>query len=162
MAGSSHRQDIQRDPSKLQAFLNELFESQNLAVIGTVQEQQPFTNLVAFAATKDLKQLVFVTPRATRKFANLGNNPKVAMTIDNRQNVISDFSEAAAVMAIGTAREVTGPEREPLLALYLAKHPELKGFACAPSCALVSVEVTKYDIVRRFQSVVELRMPPRP
>jgi len=162
MTRSSDRQDIQRDPSTLQAFLTELFVSQNLAIIATVREQQPFTNLVAFAATDDLKHLVFATPRATRKFANLNKNPKVAMTIDNRQNVTTDFSEATAVMAIGTAEEVTGPEKDPLLALYLAKHPELKGFVSAPSCALIGVRITKYDVVRRFQSVVELRMPPGP
>lgn len=162
MTGPSDKQDVQNDPSRLQAFLTELFASQNLAIIATARDQQPFTNLVAFAATNDLKHLVFATPRATRKFANLSKNPKVAMTIDNRQNVTTDFAEATAVMAIGTAREVTGPEKEPLLKLYLAKHPELQGFVSSPSCALICIGVTKYDIVRRFQSVVELPMTPGP
>lgn len=162
MAWSENSQDVQVDPAAMRAFLTELFASQKLAILATVREQQPFTNLVAFAATNDLKHLVFATPRATRKFVNLSKNPKIAMTIDNRQNVTADFSDAAAVMAIGKAVEATGPEKEPLLQLYLAKHPELEAFVSAPSCALIDVRVAKYDIVRRFQNVVELPMSPAP
>jgi hypothetical protein len=158
----SDRQGMQCDPSRLRALLAELFASQKLAIVATVRDKQPFTNLVAFAATEDLKGLVFATPRATRKFANLSRNPNVAMTIDSRKNVTTDFSEATAVMAIGTAREAMESDKPPLLKRYLAKHPELKDFVSAASCALILVEVTKYDIVRRFQSVVELRMRPNP
>ncbi|MBN1843696.1 MAG: pyridoxamine 5'-phosphate oxidase family protein [Deltaproteobacteria bacterium] len=162
MTRPSDRQDIQHDPSRLQLFLTELFAVQNLAIVATVREQQPFTNLVAFAATNDLKHLVFATRRETRKFANLSKNPSVAMTIDNRRNITKDFSEATAVMAIGTAEEVTGPEKETLLAIYVAKHPGLKTFVSAPSCALIRIDVAKYDIVKQFQSVVELQMPSGP
>jgi nitroimidazol reductase NimA-like FMN-containing flavoprotein (pyridoxamine 5'-phosphate oxidase superfamily) len=160
MAGSSDRQDIQHDPSKLQAFLSKLLESQKLAVIATMQEKQPFTNLVAFAATADLKYLLFATRRATRKYSNLNRNPNVALTIDNRQNETSDFSDATAVMAIGSAEEVMDAEREQFLERYLAKNPELKAFVSSPSCALFKVRVAKYDVVRRFQNVVELAVSP--
>jgi hypothetical protein len=81
------------------------------------------------------------------------------MTIDNRRNLAADFSEATAVMAIGTAGEAPRAEKEQLLKLYLAKHPELKDFVSAPSCALIKVRVTKYDVVRRFQNVVEFPVP---
>lgn len=159
MTRSNVRQDTLQDKKKLQAFLSKLFASQKLAVLATVQQKQPFTNLVAFAATVDLKYLIFATPRATRKFANLNKNPNVALTIDNRHNKTSDFSDATAVMAIGSAEEVPDSEREPFLERYLAKHPELKTFVSSPSCALFKVRIAKYDVVRQFQNVVELAVP---
>jgi nitroimidazol reductase NimA-like FMN-containing flavoprotein (pyridoxamine 5'-phosphate oxidase superfamily) len=159
MIHSKDNHDTLQDKKKLQAFLSRLFTSQKLAVMATVEEKQPFTNLVAFASTEDLKYLIFATPRATRKFANLSKNPHVALTIDNRHNKTSDFSDAAAVMVIGSAEEVNGAEKKPFLERYLEKHPELKTFVLSPSCALFRVRIAKYDVVRQFQNVVELAVP---
>ncbi|UCD88202.1 MAG: pyridoxamine 5'-phosphate oxidase family protein [Desulfobacterales bacterium] len=144
----------------LESLLRDLFRSQRLAVLATQREGQPFANLVAFAATDDLKHLAFATTRATRKYANLSADSQVAMLVDNRRNQVSDFENAAAVTAIGKAEEVGGPNRDRLLEVYLAKHPHLKGFATSPTSALIKVTVEKYDVVRRFQHVVELRGKP--
>jgi len=141
-------------------LLEELFTGQRFAVLATQKDGQPYTNLVAFAVTEDLGQLLFVTPRATRKFDNLANDSQVAMMIDNRQNRTSDLHDAIAVTAIGVADEVVGPEKETLLALYISKHPLLEAFARAPSCALLKISVEKYDIAGKFQNVAVLRMMP--
>ncbi len=144
----------------LESLLRDLFRSQRLAVLATQREGQPFANLVAFAATDDLRHLAFATTRTTRKYDNIAADSQVAMLVDNRRNQISDFENAAAVTAIGKAEEVGGEHRDRLLEVYLSKHPNLKGFAASPTCALIKVTVEKYDIVRRFQHVVELRMKP--
>ena len=149
-----------KDTTELEGMLKEVLASQNLAVIATHMEGQPVTNLIAFAATEDLRCLVFATPRATRKFANLMTDDRVALLVDNRRNRVSDFSEAIAVTAFGRAAEVEGGDREYFLNLYLAKHSHLKGFATAPTCALVEVEIDRYELVQRFQNVLELRMSP--
>ncbi len=144
----------------LQELLKALFPSQKFAVLATQKDGQPYTNLVAFAATEDLKHLLFVTLRATRKFANLTRDSQVAMMIDNRQNKTSDLHDAMAVTAIGVAEEVVGPEKEALLRLYISKHPCLETFARAPTCAVLKISVEKYDIARKFQNVTELKMMP--
>jgi len=82
------------------------------------------------------------------------------MVIDNRSNKEGDFHEAIAVTAIGTAKEVSGPEKEQLKALYLAKHPGLFDFIQSPACALLKIEVGTYYIVRQFQQVMELHITP--
>ena len=53
------------------------------------------------------------------------------------------------------AREASGEERERLAGLLLTQHPALKPFLAAPGCALVAVAVETYQVVTRFQSVVE-------
>jgi hypothetical protein len=148
------------DRQGLISLITGLFNEQRFAVLATQEDGQPYTDLVAFAATEDLRHLLFVTPRASRKFANLVSDPQVAMMIDNRQNKTSDLHHAMAVTAIGKAEEVVGPEKETLLALYISKHPLLEAFAQAPTCALLKTSIEKYDIAGRFQNVAELRMMP--
>lgn len=142
----------------LKKFLKDLFMSQRLAVLATQNRRQPYGNLVAFMATEDLKYLLFATTRATRKYANISKNPKVAMVFDNRSNQESDFHQAAAVTATGVVKEVVGPEKEIFQKLYLSKHPYLKDFVSSPTCALLKVEVKTYIVVNQFQNVVELRI----
>ncbi len=138
--------------------LKDLFNAQHLGVLATQGAGQPYSSLVAFAATDDLKYLVFATTRATRKYANLSSESRVAMLIDNRSNQDSDFHNAVAVTAMGTAEEVRDNEKDELLKQYLAKHPYLEEFVMAPTCALLKVRVDKYYLVSRFQNVMELHL----
>jgi len=147
-----------KEKQQIKQILNELFIAQKLAVLGTHQGGQPYGSLVAFAATSDLKNLVFATTRATRKFANLRSDPRVSMVLDNRSNRVADFRKAVAATALGRAREVRGKERENLAEMYLAKHPHLKEFVGSPTCALVKMRVEVYYVVWRFQNVFEWRV----
>jgi uncharacterized pyridoxamine 5'-phosphate oxidase family protein len=148
---------MSRLTNTLASFLKDLLKTQKLAVLATEDQNQPYGNLVAFAATNDLKYLVFATVRNTRKYANIINNPKVAMVIDNRSNRESDFHEAAAVTALGIVKEAKDVEKGRLEKLYLSKHPYLHEFITSPNCALLKIEVEVYYVVRRFQNVEEIR-----
>ena len=139
--------------------LRERFAKQRLAVLTTVEEGgHPYANLMAFAASDDLKTLLLVTGRATRKYANLQADPRVALMIDNRSHQPSDIHEAVAVTVLGDAEEVSGAERDRLLSTYVDRHPHLADFASSPSSALFRVDVRSYYLVRRFQEVTELHV----
>lgn len=146
-----------KEKEQIREILKELFTSQRLAVLGTHQAGQPYGSLVAFAATPDLKNLVFATTRATRKFANLQVDSRVSMVFDNRSNRVADFRKAVAATALGRAKETKGEERKKFAKMYLAKHPHLKEFVSSPTCALVRIRVDVYYVVWRFQNVFELR-----
>jgi nitroimidazol reductase NimA-like FMN-containing flavoprotein (pyridoxamine 5'-phosphate oxidase superfamily) len=148
------------EKESLKKLLRSLFETQRLGVLATQRDEEPYTSLVAFAATDDLKGLVFATTRATRKYANLSANSSVAILIDNRSNEVSDFRSATATTAIGHACEVVEPERDELLRVYLSKHPHLREFVEAPSCALLKINVKTYYVVNRFQHVMVLHVNP--
>jgi nitroimidazol reductase NimA-like FMN-containing flavoprotein (pyridoxamine 5'-phosphate oxidase superfamily) len=144
--------------SQLRKTLKDLFTSQRLGVLATYGEGQPYSSLVAFATTDDLKYLVFATTRATRKYANLSADSRVAILVDNRSNQDSDFHSAIAVTALGNAEEVKESERDRFLRLYLAKHPYLEEFVNSATCALLKVSVQKYHMASRFQNVMELHV----
>ena len=146
------------DREQLQQRLSQLFTAQKLAVLATQHQGQPYASLIAFAASSDLKELYFTTPRATRKFAYLQANPKVALLIDSRSNQDEDIHRAIAATVVGTAVEVPPEEREQVLKRYLTKHPHLEEFAQSPSTAVVRVIVETYYVVSRFQEVMELHV----
>jgi nitroimidazol reductase NimA-like FMN-containing flavoprotein (pyridoxamine 5'-phosphate oxidase superfamily) len=147
-----------QNTTQLRKILQELFATQSLAVLATQEEHQPYGSLVAFAATHDLKSLLFATTRETRKYGNLVRNPKVALVIDDRANRDTDFHRAIAVTAMGSVVEVKGSERQKLLELYLHKHPYLEEFASSPTCALVRVDVDTYFVVGQIQNVMQIPM----
>ena len=138
--------------------LRELLESQLLGVLGTHHEGEPYTNLVGFAATPDLKQLLFATGRATRKHANLAADSRASMLVDNRTNRPADFTEASAATAVGVVEEVSASELEEFDDIYLAKHPHLESFVHSPSCVRLRLRVSVYMVVTHFQHVIELHV----
>ncbi|MGD2104407.1 MAG: pyridoxamine 5'-phosphate oxidase family protein [Anaerolineae bacterium] len=147
------------DRNGTESALRDLFARQQLAVLATKESNgHPYANLMAFAVSDDLKTLLLVTSRATRKYANLSAEPRMALLIDSRSHHTSDIHEAMAVTVLGDAEEVSGAERRRLLPTYVAKHPHLKEFASSPSCALFRVRVRSYYLVRRFQEVTELHV----
>ena len=138
--------------------IKELFLSQNLAILATQNEGQPYTSLVSFASSDTLKQIFFVTPQYTRKYINLSADSRVSILVDNRSNKASDIGKAIAVTAIGDAEEIKVDEKNEVLLVYLAKHPYMEDFAKSPTSALLRINVRKYIMVSRFQKVLELEV----
>jgi nitroimidazol reductase NimA-like FMN-containing flavoprotein (pyridoxamine 5'-phosphate oxidase superfamily) len=143
---------------EIQPVLRQLFLSQRYAVLATDDHGQPFTSLMAFSATEDLRQIVLLTERSRRKFANLKANRRVALLIDDRENKGSDTQDAVAVTAIGDAEEADFAESAALLPRFLTRHPGLSTFAASASCAVVKVKITSYQLVSSFEQVLEWRI----
>ena len=144
----------------IRPLLRELITGQKLAMLATHKGGQPYASLVAFCASDDLRFLYLATPRATRKFGNLQSDCRTALLITSSANQETDFHEAVAVTVLGSAGEVTGPEKEAGLKRYLQKHPYLEDFVRSPTCALVKVNVRTYILVKNFQYVTELHFEP--
>ena len=122
-------------------------------MLATWQTDQPYTSLMAFAHTQDLRQLVFATLRATQKHTDLARNASVAMLIDNRRNDAADYQHAIAISVFGRAHEIDAAALPALQALYLQKHPKLKDFVESPACVLLKIAVSSYRVVSEFQAV---------
>lgn len=146
------------DIHQLRKMIHETCNQQKFGVLATVHENQPYTSLVAFALTVDLGKVVFVTPRATRKFNYLLANSNVSFMVDNRANESSDIVESIGITISGTAREPDTDEHRSLTDMYLQKHPHMKQFLESPNTAVICVDVKRYDVVERFQNVMVLEM----
>jgi heme iron utilization protein len=147
-----------KDIRQLKASLSTLFKEQYFAVLATRSSDQIHTTLVAFAATDDLKTIFVCTPRATRKYANLKQNPSVSLLVHNSSNMATDIRRSIAVTVSGTAEEVPAGRLEAARAVYLGKQPHMAGFATAPNTAIIEVTVGRYDVVAYFQDVTILEI----
>jgi general stress protein 26 len=149
---------MKRRRVQLEDRLRDLVLGQKLCVLSTHSGGQPYASLVAFAATDDLKQIVFATPKATRKYANIAADSRAAMLINNASNKVSDFRRAVAATAVGAVREIRKTKSNKLMKLYLDKHAHLKDFVQSPSCSVLCLDVHRFYVVDRFQHVLELHM----
>jgi nitroimidazol reductase NimA-like FMN-containing flavoprotein (pyridoxamine 5'-phosphate oxidase superfamily) len=138
--------------------LREMLENQLLGVLGTHHDGEPYTSLVGFAASPDLKLLLFATGRATRKHANLVADARASMLVDTRTNRPADFTEASAATAVGVVEEVSDHEQSEFDRIFLAKHPHLESFVLSPSCVRLRLRVSVYMVVTHFQHVIELHV----
>jgi nitroimidazol reductase NimA-like FMN-containing flavoprotein (pyridoxamine 5'-phosphate oxidase superfamily) len=143
------------DVNQVKRLLKNLFETQRLAVLATQGRDGPYTSLMTFAATDDLKHLLFATDRVTRKYANISKNPRVSLLIDNRSPNKSRTN--FAVTAMGKTKAPAEHEGESLRKIFLMKHPDLREFVNGPGCVLLSCSVEEYVIVKNFQDVVVYR-----
>ena len=140
--------------------LVELFDSQNLAALSTHHEGQPYASLVAFYADDDLKHIYFVTPKTTRKYANLTADNRVAVMVNSSTNQASDYHQAISVTAVGKAKDVAGADKKTNI------NP-ISGQASSPGrfCAVADMcpgagGVDSYFMVKHFQHVMELHLEP--
>ncbi|MGD9223596.1 MAG: pyridoxamine 5'-phosphate oxidase family protein [Desulfobacteraceae bacterium] len=138
--------------------IHRLLCGQQLGVLSTAGAKGPYASLVAYAISDDDRRLFFVTPRATRKFANITTDARVALLVNNSINQPEDFHQAAAVTAVGRAAVIHPPELDSVRDRYLAKHPYLEQFALSPGCEFLAIWVERYILVERFQKVTEYRI----
>lgn len=148
---SETEQDVQKK-------INSLLSSQQLAVLSTQRDGQPYSSLMAFAYSSDLKDIIVATGKSTRKHQNLVQESRVSLLIDNRSNNENDFHEAAALTVLGKAEQINDTERPEYQELYLSRHPYLEKFLCSSSTAFFKVMVHHYLLVSHFQKVIEYRV----
>lgn len=89
-----------------------LLSAQKLGVLATLGREYPYQNIVAFATSGDLKNILFATKRSTSKYKNLKSRKRVAIFIDDRSNRETDFQQATGVTALGSALELRRRDRE--------------------------------------------------
>ncbi len=135
-----------------------LLTAQKLGILATLGQSYPYQNIVAFAASGDLKNIFFATKRSTGKYKNLKSRKRVAIFIDDRSNRETDFQQATGITAIGGALELRGRDREKSAKLFLSKQSSLREFLAASDCALFAIRVRAYYVVLHFQDVFEVRM----
>lgn len=129
-------------------------KTQRFGVLATIDNNQPYTSLITFAMTPDLKKLIFATPKGTRKYKNIVHSKNVAILIDNRSMTGKNLMVTEAITILGTSRPVRkGKIREELRAIFLIKHPNLAEFILSESTALMVVEPTRCIHVGKFQTI---------
>jgi len=136
--------------------ISEILDTQSIAVLGTSKNDEPYSCLVAFAVAKNLRELVFATMRKRLKYRNMMANPRVTLTIDDRDKSASDFDRTTSITMVGTAGDVINHERQKCATLLLSRHPSLRDFVNSPDCAVIRVRIDEIYVVSEFESVIKM------
>jgi nitroimidazol reductase NimA-like FMN-containing flavoprotein (pyridoxamine 5'-phosphate oxidase superfamily) len=136
--------------------IDKVLDSQRIAVLGTSKDGEPYSCLVGFALTEDLKELVFATMRERLKYRQMEANPRVTLMIDDRDVQNSDFNDTTSLTIVGSATDIMGTDRERYASLLLKQHPVLTEFVSSPDCAVMRVAIDKIYVVSEFESVVKI------
>jgi len=139
-----------------QKRINKVLDSQTIAVLGTSNKDEPYSCLVGFAISEDLKELVFATMRQRLKYKNMIANPRVTLMIDDRDTQASDFNDTTSITIVGSAKDITGEERGKYATMLLQRQPALTEFVNTEDCAIMRVAVDKIYVVSEFESVVKI------
>ena len=142
--------------AQVEAEIRALCLEQPFAVLATQGEGQPYTNLISFAVSENLGQLVFSTPAQTRKYNLISKNRKVSLMIDNRDQQPESINLIRAITITGTARILEdSKEIEHWSDLLIKRHSYLEKFINSPSSSLILVDIIRFFYVRRFQEVYQ-------
>ncbi len=133
-----------------------LNKKERYAVLATDSGGQPYTSLIAYALTEDLKGVVFATPKNTRKYKNILRNPRVSVLIDSRANSGGDYLSIESVTVVGTARSLRkGRKWNESAAVLIKKHLQLSDFITSSTTAIIHIDVTHHIHVDHFQRISE-------
>jgi nitroimidazol reductase NimA-like FMN-containing flavoprotein (pyridoxamine 5'-phosphate oxidase superfamily) len=147
---------MNRGEKTIEESIRDLCQEEDFAVLATQGNNQPYTSLVGFVTTADLKYVAFATPKQTRKYFLLESNKRVAFMVDNRDRQLGSINDISAVTITGNAKFLKEKEEsEHWCKLLIDKHPYLDDFVKSSATALVVVEVDRCFYVRKFQEVTE-------
>jgi nitroimidazol reductase NimA-like FMN-containing flavoprotein (pyridoxamine 5'-phosphate oxidase superfamily) len=136
--------------------IRRLIDEQPYAVLCVQGGGQPYGVLVAVAFSQDLQHAVFSTPIETRKYRLLSECNHVALVIDDRSKKADKLMEIEAVTATGSSHLIErGEDFDRWAELLTARHPYLKSFSRAATCALFRIDVIRFLHVVRFQEVCQ-------
>ena len=139
---------------KMKERIKKTLDSQNIAVLATSKNDEPYSCLVGFEVADAFRTFLFATMRQRLKYRNIMANPRVTLTIDDRDKTESDFNETSSVTVVGTATNTKGAERSRYAGLLVKRHRALQAFVDSPDCAVIKVAVDKIYFVSEFESVV--------
>lgn len=143
----------------LEEEIRMLFKSQPFAVLATQGKGITNTSLISFAASYDLKHIVFATPIASGKFNLISSEENVSILVDDRSLQQENINQISALSIFGKAKNIS--DKNEILKwgeVLIEKHPNLKTFVNAPTTSVVLVKVDRYLYVRKFQEVRELKV----
>lgn len=126
-------------------------------VLATMGRGAPHTSLMAYAVAPDCRTLYLVSPRQTRKYRNMLENPIVSILIDTR---CDDPLESVRALTVGgtTAVATDGRARKTARELFVDKHPNMIEFIDDPDSVFVAVSIHSFQLLSGVRKAVFVKL----
>lgn len=144
---------MSQEPGDNQDTILRVLERNRLAVLASQRDGQPHASLIAFTPLGDLRFLAFATYRETLKYESIGQDPRVAILVEDRESDLRYSGQRLVLTALGKAIDTPEEERHAYIAKHLTRHPELQNFLRSPECEFIRVAVHAYQVVGGIDDV---------
>ena len=144
---------MSQEPGDIQDTILRVLERNRLAVLATQRDGQPHASLMAFTPLGGLRFLAFATYRETLKYESIGQDPRVAILVEDRESDLRYSGQRLVLTALGEAIETPEEERHAHIAKHLTRHPGLQNFLRSPECEFIRVAVHAYQVVGGIDDV---------
>ncbi len=115
----------------------------NLCVLATTDNHAPHCSLMVYLADESNERLFLVTPRTSRKFRNIQNNPRVSLLIDTRDDRQHDATSALTIT--GTCEILpSGEKSEQMKVAFAKQYPHMADFVHKSDVAVVCVQIESF------------------
>ncbi len=128
----------------------DLLASRDMCVLATCTPEAPHTSLMAYALDADRQHLLMVSPKASKKYANLQRTPMVSCMVDTREEALCHGKDRYAVQALTVTASFDAPsavEAPALLEQVIAAHPHLESFARKPDTAVIRLKLLAFQLL---------------
>ena len=130
--------------------VNSLLSGQVQCVLATINNQQPYLHLMAYAFSADLCEIYMASLQNTQKVHNMRHCPDVTCLWDNRTGNFSDHSRGFAMSGFGKAVELTGEIAASKRNLLLERNATLSGLLAESSVVIFAVHIDRYQWVEGY------------
>jgi nitroimidazol reductase NimA-like FMN-containing flavoprotein (pyridoxamine 5'-phosphate oxidase superfamily) len=144
---------VSQAPGDIQDTILRVLERNRLAVLATQRDGQPHASLMAFTPLGGLRFLAFATYRETLKYKSIGQDPRVAILVEDREGDLRCSGQPLVLTALGEAIETPEEERHAHIAKHLTRQPGLQNFLCSSECEFIRVAVNAYQVVGGIDDV---------
>jgi nitroimidazol reductase NimA-like FMN-containing flavoprotein (pyridoxamine 5'-phosphate oxidase superfamily) len=144
---------MSQEPSDIRDTILRVLERNRLAVLATQRDGQPHASLMAFTPLDGLRFLAFATYRETLKYESIGQDPRVAILVEDRESDPRYSGQRLVLTALGEAIETPEEARHAHIAKHLTRHPDLQNFLNSPECEFIRVAVHAYQVVGGIDDV---------
>jgi nitroimidazol reductase NimA-like FMN-containing flavoprotein (pyridoxamine 5'-phosphate oxidase superfamily) len=118
--------------------MKDLVRRKDSCVLATTDGETPHCSLMAYVPDPEAEHIFLITSRDTRKYQNLQQHPRVSLLIDTRGGRERGTTQALTVT--GTCRLLPeGGEASRIKALFVDRHPHLRGLLDREDIAIVCV-----------------------
>lgn len=143
-----------KDSQKKIEELKALCQSQTFAVLASHGPNEAYTSLISYSVSDDFKEIVFASPKDTKKINFIQENKNVSLLIDNRDSNPKSINDIFALTVRGRA-EILKSDLATYKKQLKTRHPYLKEFIDAETTAIVRIKVSHYYYVGSFQEVFD-------
>jgi hypothetical protein len=130
--------------------VDSLLSGQVQCVLATLNNQQAFLHLMAYAFSADLSEIYLASLENTQKVHNMRHCPDVTCLWDNRTGNLSDHTGGFAMSGFGKAVELTGEAAASKHSLLLERNSTLSGLMAEPSVVIFALHIDRYQWVEGY------------